>query len=169
MAVDLGYGIDTSVLDGTDQVLDDTFNEINGIEVLGQDVYKALSSPSNPVVLVIEDAYAAATVLTTDELALLAPAPPTLFPLLFWENPSVSWDLRDRLNDSVSPADIAYMRALIERIYLQDLRFQWLVSFLAFNGEGRTIVARVDGQASGVPLRLVLTANSNQITVEQIG
>lgn len=143
MAVDIGFGLDTSVLEGEEQDLDDTFGEINGPEVLGQDVYKALSTPSAPVVFVDGQGP---------------------FPLLFWEDPPVSWDLRDMLNDSVAPADIASTEARTEAIYAADLRFTRFSAHATY--DGRTIAMVTDGLASGQPLQVKLTADSNQITVE---
>lgn len=40
------YGIDYSVLEGTPYDLDITFQEISGVEVLIQDIYKKLSTPA---------------------------------------------------------------------------------------------------------------------------
>lgn len=144
MAVDIGFGIDTSVLSGDDQDLDDTFNEINDISILSEDVYKALSTPSAPVV-VIDD------------------RPPA--PLLFWEDPPVSFDLRDSLNDSLSPAEAAILDARIQAIYVQDRRFDRIRAGITFDAPTQTLKADVEGEASGQLLHIELVADSNQIRV----
>ena len=141
MAQDIGYGIDTSVLDGPDQDLDDTFTERNDISVLGEDIYKAVSSPSAPVVLVGEE----------------------LLPLLFWEDPPLSFSLADRLNDSIGPAEAAVLGARIERIYANDRRFDALGAQVTFAGELR---ADITGEASGEPLQMRVVAGTGGIVVE---
>jgi hypothetical protein len=146
MAVDIGFGIDTSVLHGPAQELDDTFTEINTVQILGEDVYKAVSCPSTPVLLVDDEGP---------------------FPLIFWEDPPVSFDLRDRLNDSIDPAETASIAGLIEAAFEQDERWdrgvQADVTYTPGTGELR---AAVRGTASGIPLQLVLIAESNHVRVE---
>lgn len=145
MAEDIGFGIDVSVMDGPAQELDDTFTEINSIQILGEDVYKAVSTPSAPVLEVEGE----------------------LKPLLFWEDPPLSFDLRDRLNDNIDPAETASIEGAIENVYEQDDRFdrgvQADVTYTPGSGELRAAVA---GTASGIPLRLVLVADSNHVTFE---
>lgn len=142
MAQDIGYGIDTSVLDGDDQDLDDTFTEMSGPAVLGEDVYKAVSSPSAPVVLVEGE----------------------FLPLLFWEDPPVSFSLADLLNDSLSPADLSTLQGRIERIYVDDRRFDALSAKVAL--AGGQLSADITGEASGEPLQMRITAGSRGIVVE---
>lgn len=127
--------------------LDDTFNEVSDISILGEDVYKALSTPSAPVVIVDG-------------------AGP--FPLLFWEVPPVSWDLRDRLNDSLTPADIAAVAGRIEAVYANDLRFDALRATVDYDGATRKLTADIEAQASGQLLQLRLVADSNNILVEPV-
>lgn len=146
MAEDIGYGIDTSVLAGVDQVLDDTFTEVNDVGVLLEDIYKGTSTPSAPVVLVDD-------------------AGP--FPLLFWEHPPVSFDLRDFLNASIDASDADVVANRIEAIYDQDLRFDSLDADATFSAFGRTLTVDVRGQASGELLDMRLVVDSNQITVER--
>lgn len=130
------FGIDTSVLDGPDQDLDDTFREVSDVTVLLEDAYKALTTPSAPVVVVDG-------------------GDPQ--PLLFWEQPPVSFDLRDSLNDSLSPADEAALSGRVQAIYAQDRRFDNMAAQVSYDNPSGTLTADLRGRASGLPLHLVLT------------
>lgn len=141
MAADIGYGIDTSVLAGADQDLDDTFTEMNGVQILQEDVYKGITTPSAPVVLIGSE----------------------LRPLLFWEDPPVSFDVRDWLNDSLARTDMGVLEARIEAIYEADRRFTSLKASAGLSLG--TLSATITGQASGQPLSLTLTADSSKVTV----
>lgn len=142
MAVDIGFGIDTSVFEGPEEDLDDTFTERSDILILCEDVYKATYSPSAEVVLVDGE----------------------LRPLLFWEEPPLSFDLQDSTNDSLSQADESIIARRIEAIYAQDERFTNLRAKVSFRAGILTAV--VDGDASGQALHLVLTADSNKVSFE---
>lgn len=142
---DIGYGIDTSVMAGPAQELDDTFTEINDISILGEDVYKAVSTPATPVLEVDGE----------------------ILPLLFWEYPPVSFDLRDRVNDSIEAVETSSIASAIEAAYEADERFDRGVQASAsYDGGARELRVEVDGTARGVPLRLVLVADSNRVTFE---
>ena len=150
MATDQGYGIDVSILSGPEKNdLDFTFNEVSdGATILLQDIWKGITTPSAPVV-VIDD------------------QPPA--PILFWETPPVSFDIRDYFNDSITPTDASVIQSRIQQIYVDDLRFQTLNAAVAFGGQDRTL--RVDIAATaqtGLHLRLVVTAGSDVVTVEQV-
>lgn len=146
MAVDQGYGIDTSIFlsDGT-QDLDTTFGEINDVNILLQDVYKGITTPSEAVVVIDGN-------------------PPA--PCLWWETPPVSFDIRDYFNDSVDYTISSLLRNRIEDIYVDDLRF--------FNGveaavtfAQNTITATVTGTAvTGQNLQLVVTAGSDVVQIQ---
>jgi len=138
------FGIDTSVLDGPDQDLDDTFREVSDVTVLLEDAYKALTTPSAPVVVVDG-------------------GDPQ--PLLFWEQPPVSFDLRDSLNDSLSPAEESALAGRVQAIYAQDRRFDNLAAQVSYDNGSGTLTADLRGRASGQPLRLVLTAGTNGVEV----
>lgn len=149
MAIDRGYGIDISILAGPERNdLDYTFNEIVDASVLLQDVYKGVTTPSAAVIIIDSN-------------------PPA--PLLWWEDPPVSFDIRDYFNESVTPDVSSVLRARIEQIYVDDERFATFDASTTFSGISRTLTADIRATAaSGQQLRLVLTAGSNKITVESV-
>lgn len=145
MAEDIGYGIDTSVLNGPAQELDDTFTEINSIQILGEDIYKVGACPSTPVVEVDG----------------------VIQPLMFWEYPPQSFDLRDRLNDNIGDGEAGTIERLYEAAYEADDRFDnGVQADVTYTPGTRTLRAAIEGTASGIPLRLVLIADSNHVTFE---
>lgn len=147
MAVDIGYGIDYSVLSGPERDdLDYTFDEMVNGNVLLQDIWKGITTPSTAVIVIDNN-------------------PPA--PLLWWEDPPVSFDIRDYLNESVTPDVASILKTRIEQIYVDDLRFAELNAATSFANRTLTTTIRATA-ATGQNLVMVLTAGSNKITVESV-
>jgi len=148
MATDIGYGIDTTVRAGPDRdQLDQTFAEVNTVEVLLEDIYKAVTTSSALVQLVDG-----------------VPAP-----ILFWEDPQVSFDIRDYLLDSIDTTTALQLATRIEAIYEKDPRFSSISATVSFDAASGVLSVPVTAVAvTGVIFRLVITADSNHVTVEQV-
>ena len=133
MAAAVDYGIDYA---------DATFAEVSTVDNLLNDVYRALSSPPEPVVAVDG----------------------VLSPLLWWDPLNLSFDLRAYLNDSASQADLAALPGRIERIFEDDDRFASLTAEVEYAANAMTV--SVSGRAaSGLSFAMTLVADSNQILV----
>lgn len=148
MATDTGFGIDTTVRAGPEQdQLDQTFAEINSVQVLLEDIYKAVTTSST----LIQDVDGVAS------------------PILFWEDPQVSFDIRDYLLDSIDASTALQLTTRIEAIYEKDPRFSSVSASVSFDAASGVLSVPVTAVAvTGVIFRLVITVDSNHVTVEQV-
>lgn len=142
------YGIDSSVLAGpTGDDLDATFAERSGVENLIEDMYKLCTTPSAQVVEVDGQ----------------------IRPSLFWERPPVSFDLRDYVLSTPSGAELSTIGARIETAYEDDPRFSSLSAEASYSASAGALSVAVQAvAASGEGFALVLTADSNTVTVERL-
>lgn len=148
MAIDTGYGIDTTVRAGPDQdQLDQTFAEISSVQVLLEDVYKAVTTSST----LIQDVDGVPS------------------PIMFWENPQVSFDIRDYLLDSIDASTALQLTTRIEAIYEQDPRFSSVSATVNFDAPSGVLSVPITAVAvTGKIFRLVITVDSNNVTVEEV-
>jgi len=148
MAIDTGYGIDTTVRAGPDQdQLDQTFAEISSVQVLLEDIYKAVTTSST----LIQDVDGVPS------------------PIMFWENPQVSFDIRDYLLDSIDASTALQLTTRIEAIYEQDPRFSSISATVNFDAASGVLSVPITAVAvTGKIFRLVITVDSNNVTVEEV-
>lgn len=148
MAIDTGYGIDTTVRAGPDQdQLDQTFAEISSVQVLLEDAYKAVTTSST----LIQDVDGVPS------------------PIMFWENPQVSFDIRDYLLDSIDASTALQLTTRIEAIYEQDPRFSSISAAVNFDAPSGMLSVPITAVAvTGKIFRLVITVDSNNVTVEEV-
>ena len=142
------YGIDTSVLAGpTGDDLDATFAERSSVENLIEDIYKLCTTPSARVVEVDGQ----------------------ILPPVFWEDPPVSFDLRDYLLSSPSAAEVSSIAARIEQAYDDDPRFASLAAEATYSATADEISVSIQAvAASGEGFALVLSATTNGVTIERV-
>lgn len=148
MAIDTGYGIDTTVRAGPDQdQLDQTFAEISSVQVLLEDIWKAVTTSST----LIQDVDGVPS------------------PIMFWENPQVSFDIRDYLLDSIDASTALQLSTRIEAIYEQDPRFSSVSATVNFDAASGVLSVPITAVAvTGKLFRLVITVDSNNVTVEEV-
>lgn len=144
MVEDVGFGIDYGILEGSEQDLDDAFAERNDIEIIGMDCYKACYASSEPVISVDDG---------------------ELLPIVFWEDPPVSWDLREFLNDTIEQAQELEVQRLIANTYDGDRRIDSIR--VATRVNDGTLEVSVVIVASGALLSMGLVADSNAIRVTE--
>lgn len=133
------YGISCNI----DPDLDDTGAEMSDIRVLEQDILLALSTSSDPVVMVDG----------------------VLCPLLFWADPTASFDLVDCLQDSLDPADLRRIEARILAIYQDDARFTDFSATASFDVQARQLRVDIAATASGQALTMTVIADSNGVQI----
>lgn len=125
--------------------LDATGAEVSDVDNLLQDILRAVSTPAD-IVQVVDGVRA---------------------PLNFWEQPPVSFDLRDYCNDSVSQATIAALAGRIEAIYDNDDRFASLTADVSY-AQLKLSVAISAVSSSGLAFTMTVVADTSQVEVTSV-
>lgn len=134
------FGVDTSTMMGQGKdLLDWTFGIIRDpYDMLLESVYRRVTTRQGIV------------------------SPPTG---VFWDENTM--DLRDYLNASLSSFELAALKSRIEALFDAELRYAVEAS-VSFGQNKLTVVLDVTPSDSDVAIRMVLTADSNQVSYERV-
>jgi non-homologous end joining protein Ku len=84
---------------------------------------------------------------------------------VFWDENTM--DLRDHLNASLSSYELAALKSRIEALFDAELRYA-VEATVSFGQNKLTVVLDVTPSDSDIAIRMVLTADSNQVTYERV-
>jgi len=134
------YGVDTSAFSGKDKnLLDWTFNLLKDpYDVLVESAVKRITTRQGVV------------------------SPPTG---VFWDTSTM--DIRDYLLSSISNQDAAMLKTRMESLFETELRYAVEVA-VTFAQSTLTIQLDLFPSTSEVPIRVILTADSNQVSYERV-